>query len=194
MKAEKRLIEHGFTKVALDEFLAKKIDKAGYGKMKVERTPGGTQITLFAEKPGMLIGKGGKNINKLTEDLNDGFDLDNPQVEVNEIESPQTNARIVASRLASVLERGTHFRRASYRMLSDVMDAGALGCEIVISGKLTGQRARKEKFVDGIMKHTGKIAEDMVGEGFATAKTKPGTIGVKVRIIPPGTSIPDELE
>jgi small subunit ribosomal protein S3 len=154
----------------------------------------GTQIVLKAEKPGMVIGKGGKNIRKITDTLETEFDLDDPQVDVQEVDEPDLNARIVADRLANALERGWYFRKAGHTTIDRIMEAGALGAEIVLSGKVTGARSRVEKFNRGYIKHNGEPAEEIVDHGVGTAVMKLGTIGVQVKIIPPGADLPDDFE
>jgi small subunit ribosomal protein S3 len=79
-------------------------------------------------------------------------------------------------------------------MLRRVMDSGARGCEIVISGKLTGPRSRTEKFIAGYIKHSGKPAIEIVDKGYSVAIKKLGVIGCQVRIIPPDVTPPDELD
>ncbi|ABK15488.1 MAG: 30S ribosomal protein S3 [Methanothrix sp.] len=194
MAVEKKFVQEGFTKALVDEYLAKELDRAGYGGMVMNRTPMGTQITVYAEKPGMVIGKGGKLIRKLTRDLERRFRLDNPQIDVQDVGKSDLNARVVANRLASSLEHGWYFRKAGQSMLRRVMDSGALGCEIVISGKLTGPRSRVEKFLAGYIKHSGKPAEEIVDTGYAVAVKKLGAIGCQVRIVPPGAVLPDDFQ
>jgi small subunit ribosomal protein S3 len=161
--------------------------------MDVAKTPMGTQIVLKAEKPGMVIGKGGENIRKITTALEEKFDLEDPQIDVQEVDEPDLNARIVADRLANALERGWYFRKAGHTTLERIMDAGARGAEIVLSGKVTGARSRVEKFNDGYIKHNGEPAEDIVDHGQGVAVMKLGTIGVDVKIIPPGAELPDDF-
>jgi small subunit ribosomal protein S3 len=193
MAIEKKFVHDGFVKASMDEYFAKQLHKAGYGGMEINRTPMGTQVTVYAEKPGMVIGKAGKVIRKLTRDVDRLFELDNPQIDAQEVKRPELNAQMMATRLASSIERGWYFRKAGHNTLRAIMNAGALGCEIVISGKLTGSRSRVEKLVDGYIKHAGKPVDDIVDEGFATAVRKLGTIGCKVRIIPPDTVLPDSF-
>jgi small subunit ribosomal protein S3 len=149
---------------------------------------------LKAEKPGMVIGKGGKNIRKVTKELEERFDLDDPQIDVQEVDEPDLNARIVADRLANALERGWYFRKAGHTTIDRIMDAGALGAEIVLAGKVTGARSRVEKFNRGYIKHNGEPAQEVVDEGQGVAVMKLGTIGVNVKIIPPGAKLPDDFE
>jgi small subunit ribosomal protein S3 len=194
MAIEKKFVQEGYVKASMNEYFAKQLSRAGYGGMEINRTPMGTQITVYAEKPGMVIGKAGKVIRKLTRDIDRMYDIDNPQIDAQEVKKPELNAQMMASRLASSIERGWYFRKAGHNTLRAIMNSGALGCEIVISGKLTGARSRVEKLVDGYIKHAGKPVDDIVDEGFATAVKKLGTLGCKVRIIPPGAVLPDAFD
>ncbi|WP_338729519.1 30S ribosomal protein S3 [Haladaptatus sp. DJG-WS-42] len=194
MADEHQFIEDGLQRTAIDEFFGEELARAGYGGMEVAKTPMGTQIILKAEKPGMVIGKGGKNIRKVTRQLEERFNLEDPQIDVQEVEEPDLNAQIVADRLANALERGWYFRKAGHTTIDRIMDAGALGAEIVLSGKVTGARSRVEKFNRGYIKHNGEPAEAIVDEGQGVAVMKLGTIGVTVKIIPPEARLPDDFK
>jgi small subunit ribosomal protein S3 len=194
MADEQQFIEDGLQRTQIDEFFAEELGRAGYGGMDVAKTPMGTQIVLKAEKPGMVIGKGGKNIRKLTTTLEEEFDLEDPQVDVQEVEEPDLNAQIVADRLANALERGWYFRKAGHTTIDRIMEAGAKGAEIVLSGKVTGARSRVEKFNRGYIKHNGEPAQEIVDHGQGVAVMKLGTIGVDVKIIPPEAELPDDFE
>ena len=194
MADEQQFIENGLQRTQIDEFFQDELGRAGYGGMQIAKTPMGTQIVLKAEKPGMVIGKGGKNIRKITTTLEQEFNLEDPQVDVQEVDEPDLNARIVADRLANALERGWYFRKAGHTTIDRIMESGALGAEIVLSGKVTGARSRVEKFNRGYIKHNGEPAEEIVDSGVATAVMKLGTIGVRVKIIPPGAELPDDFE
>jgi len=194
MADEQQFIENGLQRTRIDEFFQDELGRAGYGGMEIAKTPMGTQIVLKAEKPGMVIGKGGKNIRKITSTLESDFGLEDPQVDVQEVEEPDLNARIVADRLANALERGWYFRKAGHTTIDRIMEAGALGAEIVLSGKVTGARSRVEKFNRGYIKHNGEPAEEIVDHGIGTAVVQLGTIGVQVKIIPPNAELPDDFE
>ncbi|MFD1642504.1 30S ribosomal protein S3 [Halohasta litorea] len=194
MADEHQFIENGLQRAQIDEFFGDELGRAGYGGMDIAKTPMGTQIVLKAEKPGMVIGKGGKNIRKITTELTERFGMEDPQIDVQEVEEPDLNARIVADRLANALERGWYFRKAGHTTIDRIMDAGALGAEIVLSGKVTGARSRVEKFNRGYIKHNGEPAQSVVDEGQGVAVMKLGTIGVTVKIIPPGATLPDDFE
>ncbi len=194
MSDEQDFIHQGLQRTQIDRFFEDELGRAGYGGMEMAPTPMGTQIVLKAEKPGMVIGKGGENIRKVTTALEEQFDLEDPQIDVREVDEPDLNARIVADRLANALERGWYFRNAGHTTLERIMDAGALGAEIVLSGKVTGARSRVEKFNEGYIKHNGEPAETIVDEGQSVAVMKLGTIGVTVKIIPPGAQLPDDFQ
>lgn len=194
MAIEKKFITDGVRNVCVEKFLTKELKRAGYGGMDITRTPLGTQVTIFAEKPGIVIGKGGKQVRQLTQDLATTYGIESPQVEVQQIQNPNFNAQIMAERLANALERGWYFRKAGQSTIRRVMDSGALGCEVIIAGKLTGARSRTQKFIEGYVKHCGEPSETIVEKGYALAIKKLGTIGVQVMIVPPGARLPDTFE
>nr|AKQ01201.1 ribosomal protein S3, eukaryotic/archaeal type [uncultured euryarchaeote Rifle_16ft_4_minimus_1523] len=194
MGVERKFVKNGLDRAQMAEYFSKQLERAGYGGMNINRTPMGTQVTIIAEKPGMIIGKGGKTIHKLTHDLETVFHVDNPQIDVQEVKVPELNAQMMASRLAGAIERGLYFRKAGHNMLRRILESGALGCEIDIAGKLTGPRKRTEKFVGGNMLHAGNPAMELVDDGFAIAIKKLGVIGCRVRIIPPTVKLPGRFK
>ncbi|MEG3056625.1 MAG: 30S ribosomal protein S3 [Methanoculleus sp.] len=194
MAIEKKFVSEGVRNVRVEKFLTKELKRAGYGGMDITRTPLGTQVTIFAEKPGIVIGKGGRQVRQLTQDLATNFDIESPQVEVQQVQNPNFSAQIMAERLANALERGWYFRKAGQSTIRRVMESGALGCEVIVAGKLTGARSRTQKFTEGYVKHSGEPSETIVETGYALAVKKLGTIGVQVKIVPPGAKLPDTFE
>ncbi|PWR71021.1 30S ribosomal protein S3 [Methanospirillum lacunae] len=194
MAVERKFVADGVRKVRVEKHLSRELKRAGYGGMDLIRTPLGTQVTIFAEKPGIVIGKGGKVVRSLTQDLATVYGVESPQIEVQQVDNPNLNAQIMAERLASALERGWYFRKAGSSTIRRIMESGALGCEVVISGKLTGARGRVQKFTEGYIKHSGDPVNTIVEKGFAVAIKKLGVIGVQVRIIPPGAQLPDHFQ
>lgn len=194
MARERKFVSEKMDRVLLKEYLKEKTDRAGFGGCEVSRTPMGTRITLYTERPALVIGRKGKSIRKLTDQIKEKFDFDNPQIEVQEVNVPELNAQIMAEKLASSIERGWYFRRAGHSTVRKIMDAGAKGCQIILSGKLTGPRHRVEKFVDGHIKYCGEEKKKWIDEGFSTAKVKLGIIGVTVQIMDPKAKLPDEIE
>jgi small subunit ribosomal protein S3 len=194
MAIERKFIQDNIKKLEVKEYLMRELDRAGCGEIDIQRTPQGTRVIVNAQRPGLVIGRKGASIRKLTNILSKKYGIDNPQIEVNELQVPELNAQVMAKNIASSLERGVHFRRAAYTALRRIMEAGARGAQIEISGKLTGERAKSVKFTDGYLKRCGDPAFMFVREGVAQASPKPGVLGVKVKIMPPGVVLPDDVE
>ena len=193
MRGERKFIKENTRRVLLKEYMMREVDRAGFGGIDIQRTPLGTRVTLVTERPGLVIGRKGGVIKSLTKQMEDLFDFDNPQIEVQEDPNPNLNPQIMAKKLAFALERGWHFRRAGHSTVKRIMDSGARGCQVVISGKLTGQRHRTEKFKEGHVKYCGEPKRLFIREGFAAAKLKLGIIGVKIQIMVPDAKLPDEI-
>ncbi|MCI4434151.1 MAG: 30S ribosomal protein S3 [Thermoplasmata archaeon] len=189
---EKKFVQENVKRLLLKEYVKKFADNAGFGGLEIQRTPMGTRIVLQVEKPGLIIGKKGTKIKDLTDIMTTKFKIENPQIEVKDDPNPSLNAQIMAKKLAVALETGWHFRRAAHSTIKRIMDAGAKGAQVIISGKLGGDRAKREKITAGKIKYSGKPREQ-VRVGFAVAMTKPGIIGVTVKILPPDAKLPDEI-
>jgi small subunit ribosomal protein S3 len=195
MANERKFIRENTKRSLIKRFLVKEIEGAGFGGMSIQRTPIGTRVNILVERPGMVIGKSGAKIRELTESIRVKFNVDNPQIEIQEAgSSASLNAQIMAEKLAEALERGWHFRRAGHSTVRRIMQSGAKGCQVIISGKLTGERHRTEKFTEGHVKYCGETAKLMMDLGFAVAKLKPGVLGVKVRIMRPDARMPDDIK
>ncbi|MCD6509201.1 MAG: 30S ribosomal protein S3 [Thermoprotei archaeon] len=186
-------IQKGLQKMLIDRFLKHELRRAGYAGVDIMRTPLGTRLTIYAERPGIIIGRRGTNIRALAQKLEKEFNIENPQIDVIPIETPELNAKIMAQRIARALERGVKFRRAAFIALRQIMEAGARGAEIVISGKLRSERARYEKYVAGTVFKSGYPSEVCVDEAVEYALLKPGVYGVKVRIVLPKPH-PDDIQ
>ena len=180
---EKQFIQKGARKVKLNEFLEDELEGAGYSRSELQRTPTSTKIVVHAQKPGLVIGRGGSRIRELTDALEEEFDFENPQIEVNEIENGDGDAQVVAESIASWLEKGGHVKRVGYTYIRRMKESGVIGAEVEITGKLSGNRGRTEKFSFGYVKRCGDTSKKNVQKGYKLARTKPGAIGVKVRIM-----------
>jgi small subunit ribosomal protein S3 len=183
---KKYFIELGLKKVAVDEYLAYKYWRAGYAGVDVIRTPLGTRVIIYAARPGLIIGRRGQNLRVIQTVLEQIFGIENPQITVVEVDNPDLSARVVAFNIALALERGIHFRRAAFVALRRIMNAGAIGCEIVISGKLIAERARYEKIRAGKVYKSGEQSLYLVDRAVAHVLLKPGVYGVEVLITKPG--------
>ena len=176
-------IKHSIKEAQIEDFIRSEFPMGDYSKTELQRTPLGIKIIIWTNKPGKIIGRGGKTINEMTEALKTWFNLENPQLDVKVIEKPDLDSKIVAKQIASALERGYNHKKIGNLTIKRVMNAGAIGVEIIISGKLGGAYARTEKFIDGFIKHCGQPSKELIDEGFEEANTKPGKIGVSVRIM-----------
>ena len=193
MAGERKFVTENIRRVLLKEYFMREVKKAGFGGIDIQRTPMGTRVTLMTERPGLVIGRRGSTIKALTEAVEFQFKFTKPQIEVVEVKNPNLNAQIMAEKLAAALERGWHFRRAGHSTVRRIMGSKARGCQIIISGKLTGQRHRMEKFKEGHIKFCGDPKIKWMREGFSIAKLKAGVIGVKVQIMDPDARLPDEV-
>ena len=194
MAVQRKFIREAVNRLMIQEFLEKETERAGFGGIQIQRTPMGTRVSILAERPGMIIGRKGSTINMLTEALNKRFKVENPQIEVIEAgRDASLNAQIMAIKLAEALERGWHFRRAGHSTVQRVMAAGAQGCQVIIAGKLTGQRHRTEKFIQGHLKYCGDTVDKVMDSGFAVCKKKLGVMGCTVRIMRPDAVLPDNI-
>ena len=194
MTIVREMLKENVRRVQVHHYVQKRTERAGFGGLSIQRTPLGTHVRIAAERPGLVIGRKGSEIQSLTEDLERKFGYENLQVEAGEVNNSALNPLIMAAKVANALERGWNYRRAGNSMLQRIMDSGARGCQITIAGKLTGLRHRTEKFLSGHIKFCGETALELMDVGLAQAKLKPGTIGVKVAIMKPDAKLPDEIE
>ncbi len=191
---ERKFVQLKKDEFGVKEFIKKELGKGKMSSIKIEYTPLGEKITITTNKPGYVIGRKGERVIELTEVLRKKFSLENPHIEMKEIEKPEYDAQYVADELATALERfgSSRFKVISYRMLERVVKAGALGVEIRLSGKLPSERARSWRFAYGYLKKVGDTAK-IVNRAEAEAETVSGTIGIKVSILPPDVKIHDQI-
>ncbi|MDX1372968.1 MAG: 30S ribosomal protein S3 [Nitrososphaeraceae archaeon] len=183
MNTAKNLMFNNYKNMELDSYLKERLRESGYGGVEIQKTPIGTRITLYVTRPGLVIGRKGVGIKDLTTKLESSFGLNNPQVSVMEIEIPELNAKIMANRIAQLIERGTAFRRAAIWTLNTVMNAGALGTEVSIAGKLRSERAHFEKHSAGIIPKSGELADRVVKVAVTNVLTKMGLMGIQLRVV-----------
>ncbi len=192
---ERKILSQKMKEFQIKEYIAKEFAKTGYSHTKIQRTPLGDKVIIYTSRPGLVVGRKGQNINKLTIVLKKKFNMENPQIEIGEIENPYFDAQSISEKIAYSLEKfgPKYFKSVAYKTLQSIMDAGALGTEIVISGKIPGSRAKSWRFMDGYLKKCGDIAVSKVVHGLAVAITKTGSIGIKVKIMPPTIELPDKI-
>lgn len=193
---ERKILSQKMKEFQIKEYIAKEFAKTGYSHTKIQRTPLGDKVIIYTSRPGLVVGRKGQNINKLTTILKKKFKMENPQIEIGEIENPYFDAQSISEKIAYSLEKfgPKFFKSVAYKTLQSIIDAGALGAEIVISGKVPSSRAKTWRFMDGYLKKCGDIAVSQVIKGMAIAVTKTGVIGIKVKIMPPTIVLPDKIK
>ena len=182
MSSVKNVIKDNYNMMLLKDYLREAIKDAGFSHAEISKTPTGTRVALHVTRPGIVIGRKGSGIRELTEKLSTDFGLKNPQISVNEIEKPELSPSVMCNRMAAHLERGTAFRRATMWTLKQIMEGGAMGVQITISGKLRGDRSAFEKHTAGVLPRAGHHAEVIVAEDIAHVNTAMGLIGIRIRI------------
>ncbi len=191
---EKKFVGFKKEELGVKEYIKRSLGKGRISNVSIEYTPVGEKIIVATSKPGLVIGRGGEKIEELTRFLKKKFKLDNPHIDIKEIIEPFLDAQLVADEIAILLEkRGSmSFKMVSYRMLDNIMKSGALGAELVISGKLPSERARTWRFTQGYLKKTGEPSKE-VNKAQAQAKTSPGVVGIQVAILPPTAHLHDRI-
>lgn len=182
MSATKKMIRDNYNMMLLRDYLRREIKEAGFSHFTIQKQPTGTRVSLYVVRPGVVIGRKGSVIRALTEQLESDFDYKNPQIRVEEIARPELSPSVMCNRMASHIERGTAFRRATMWTLRQVMDSGAMGVQITVSGKLRGDRSSFEKHTAGILPRAGHHAQVIVDEDIAHVQTPMGLIGIRIRI------------
>jgi len=191
MTQVKNVIKDNYNMMLLNDFLREKIKDAGFSKVEISKTPTGTKIILHVTRPGIVIGRKGAGIKLLTEKIQTDFGYKNPQISVEEIPKAELSPSVMCNRMAAHIERGTAFRRATMWTINQIMEAGAMGVQITISGKLRGDRSAFEKHTQGILPRAGNYAKNVVSEDIVHTKTPMGLIGIKIRIARKEKIIPE---
>jgi small subunit ribosomal protein S3 len=184
-------VKENARRAEIDEYLSIELKRAGYSKVEIAKTPLGTRVVIYASKPGLVIGRRGQSIRDLTKILEEQFAVENPQISVATLEIPELDPKVVASQIAMALQRGIHFRRAAYWALQRTIEAGALGVEISIRGKLTTDRARYEKYKAGYLPSVGEAIARIVRSAVVDTQLKQGLFGISVKLMPPNIALPD---
>ena len=184
MAIEKIFVKEGIKESEVEAYLAKRFEKAGYSHTEIQRTPLGTRIVIYTHKPGLVIGRSGRKIDEITEDIKERFGFENPLIDVREIENPFLDARIVASRIVNALERGINYKKVINYYIEKVIETGAVGIQVKAGGKLAGsERSRFQKFKKGFVAFSGDYAVTLVETAQAQANLRPGVVGIQVKIM-----------
>ncbi|MEM2174573.1 MAG: 30S ribosomal protein S3 [Candidatus Micrarchaeia archaeon] len=193
MAIERKFIEDALTRFFITSYLKEKLAKVGFSKASIQRTPILTRISVEVADPGKLIGKKGRSIKKLTEIIEKEFGVKEPQIAVSPVEKFELDPQLMAMMVAKKIEKNRPIRPTIHLALKRIMDAGALGCEIRVSGKILakGAKAKSIKVYAGYLPKAGDLTK-VVKVGEYVARPKAGAINVRVLITPPG-ALPEEL-
>ncbi|MEM4267293.1 MAG: 30S ribosomal protein S3 [Candidatus Woesearchaeota archaeon] len=193
---QQKILDQKIKQFEVEEFVSQNLKGVGLSSVKLQMTPLGEKIVVYASRPGLVVGKKGQYIRKLTNTLKKKFNLENPQIEIGEVSNPNLDPKIVAERIANTLERFgvNRFKGIGHKTMEDVMGAGARGVEIIISGKVPSSRAKRWRFYQGYLKKCGDVAVTQVKTAYAQALLKTGTIGIQVRIMTGDVKLPDDMK
>ncbi|MBW2988984.1 30S ribosomal protein S3 [Candidatus Woesearchaeota archaeon] len=193
---ERKFVTEKIKEFQIQEYVKSGLKNAGLSHVKVQKTPLGEKVVVYSSRPGLVVGRKGQNIKLLTKTLKKRFELENPQIEISEVENRGLNASIMAENIASYLERfGTkNFKGIGHKVMTEVMGSGALGIEIILSGKIPSSRAKNWRFYSGYLRKCGDISIEGVHKAYAVAQLKSGIVGIKISIMPPDIKLPDNID
>ncbi|MBS3165093.1 30S ribosomal protein S3 [Candidatus Woesearchaeota archaeon] len=192
---ERTVVAGKIKEFQVEEYIRQNLRRVGHSHTTLQRTPLGEKVIVYASRPGLVVGRQGESIRQLTRDLKADFKLENPQVEVAEVDNVYLDANIVGELIGGSLERfgPQRFKATMHHSVENVLKAGAIGIEIILSGKLPSKRAKSWRVYRGHLKKSGDIDTLGVRRSISTAEMKSGTIGIKVRIMPPDLVMPDDV-
>lgn len=193
---ERKVMKDKFTEYSIDRFIRQTLTDVPIKETKFEKNPLGERVTIFTSAPGLVIGREGSNIKALTVKLKEKFDFENPQIKIGEIKDTHLSAAIVAKLIANDLARfgSQKFKLTGFKALTGIMNAGAMGTEIKISGKLPSSRAKSWRFSKGYLKKTGYVSDFVIDKAQEQVTLKTGVVGIQVQIMLPDTKLPDKIE
>merc|ERR1711909_203740 len=183
----KKFVKDGVFKAELNRFLTNELAEDGYSGVQVRHTPARTEIIILATRTHNVLGEKGRRIRELTSLVQKRFNFAEGSVELYAEKVAQRGlcAIVQAESLRYKLVGGLAVRRACYGVLRFIMESGAKGCEVVVSGKLRGQRAKSMKFTDGLMIHSGEPRRHYVDTAVRHVHLRQGVLGIKVKIMLP---------
>lgn len=185
----KRIVEDNKKKWMIKEYLAIALTRQRYVDAVISRTSLGTRIVITAERKNRIIGRKGQQVKMLQDLIKAKFGLDNVIIDVINEPHPEYNAKLVALRIADAMAKGVRFRRAALIAIRQLQEAKVQGAEIIISGKLTTERARFEKYTVGTIVKTGQDSMEKVQEAVIPVLLKPGIYSVRVKVLPPDAKL-----
>ncbi|MBI5226323.1 30S ribosomal protein S3 [Candidatus Micrarchaeota archaeon] len=194
MTIQSKMIQKALADLTVKLFLYKDLAKAGVSDIQIQRTPIATRITARVRKPGMVVGKKGNTIKEVCDELSRRFGIENPQFEVVEVTQPALDAKLMAEKIGQRIEMRPNIKPIMRMALREIMEAGALGAELQVAGKVVGKggKAKALRVRDGYLRKSGEPMKQ-VRKGHYVAYLKAGAIGVSVKIVPPNAHFPDTV-
>lgn len=192
---ERKIVEDKFIEFKISNFIRNEISDVPIQDIAFEKTPIGERITIHTSTPGLVIGREGSNIKRLTELLRKRFNFENPQIKIGEVENMFLSADVVAKKIANDLSNfgSQKFKLTGFKSLMNIMNSGAMGVEIRITGKLPSSRSKSWRFAKGYLKKTGYVSDFLVDHAIEKVTLKTGVVGIKVSIMLPDTPLPDKI-
>jgi small subunit ribosomal protein S3e len=171
----------------LNEFFTRQLSLDGYSGLEIRVAPARTEVIIRATRTQGVLGERGQRLKELTALIQKRFGFADGSIElfVERVENRGLCAIAQCESLKFKLLNKVAVRKACYSILRFVMDAGAKGCEVIVSGKVRGQRAKSMKFVDGFMVHSGQPSKDYIDEAVRHVLLAQGVLGVRVKIMLP---------
>merc|ERR1712241_1563865 len=184
---KRKFVADGIFKAELNRLLTEELAEDGYSGVEVRVTPTRTEIIIMATRTQNVLGEKGRRIKELTSAVQKRFNFPEGSVEfyAEKVATRGLCAIAQAESLRYKLIGGLAVRRACYGVFRFIMESGAKGCEVVVSGKLRGQRAKGMKFTDGFMIHSGNPALEYIDMAVRHVYLRQGVIGIKVKIMLP---------
>jgi small subunit ribosomal protein S3e len=184
---KRKFVQEGVFRAELNEFFTRELAEDGYSGVEVRVTPTRTEIIILATRTQNVLGEKGRRIRELTAVVQKRFNFADGTVELyaEKVGTRGLCAIAQAESLRYKLIGGLAVRRACYGVLRFIMESGAKGCEVIVSGKLRGQRAKSMKFLDGLMIHSGDPMNDYVDQAVRHVLLRQGVLGIKVKIMLP---------
>lgn len=192
---ERKIVKDRFLEFEIDTFIRRTLKDVPISKITYEKVPQGERVTVYTTAPGLVIGREGSNIKKLTQQLREEFSLENPQVKIGEVDAMYLSAPIVAKVICNNLANfgQQKFKLTAFKAIQNIMNSGAMGCEIRITGKIPSARAKSWRFFKGYLKKTGYVSDFVIDSAVDSVTLKSGVVGVKVKIMQPNTPLPDKV-
>ncbi|KHN78116.1 40S ribosomal protein S3 [Toxocara canis] len=184
---KRKAVQDGVFKAELNNFLMKELAEDGYSGVEVRRTPARAEVIIMATRTQSVLGERGRRIRELTSVVQKRFGFAEGSVELyaEKVSNRGLCAVAQCESLRYKLVGGLAVRRACYGVLRFIMESSAQGCEVIVSGKLRGQRAKSMKFVDGLMIHSGQPVNDYIQQAVRHVQLRQGVLGIKVKIMLP---------